>query len=144
MDMDERFFRQLRAFLEEASQKKVDENTPAATVVSMDLLYPIYKQTGTFTVGDIRTDPETRQPHRCILGYDADLHPDWTLKTPTLWVPYHSTDPEAAYPWAAPTGAHDIYQTGEYMTFTDQKIYKALQDTSFSPDQAPSHWELIE
>ena len=108
MDMDEKTFRQLRSFLETESQKRVTESTTAAEVNSMNLFFPFYTQSGQYKVGDIRTDPGSRQPFRCILAYDADVQKDWDLTTPTLWIPYHGTDSDTAYPWKAPTGAHDM------------------------------------
>ena len=142
MDMTEKIFRQMRAFLEAESQKKVTADTPAVEVNSMSLLFPVYKQSGKYSVGDIRTDPDSRQPHRCILAYDADVQPGWNLSTPTLWIPYHGTDSGCAYPWKAPTGAHDMYKVGEYMTFTDAKIYKCLSDTNYSPAEYAQAWEV--
>ncbi len=144
MDTAERLFRQLRAFLERESQKRVTDTTPAADVTAMDMLFPVYRQEGVYKVGDIRTDPATRQPFRCITGYDADVQKDWTLSTPTLWIPYHGTDKGSAYPWAAPTGAHDMYKKGEVMTYTDGQIYKCLQDTAYSPADYAQAWQLIE
>lgn len=143
MDKAERLFRQLRAFLEEASQKKVTEDTPATEVSGMDMLFPIYRQEGVYSPGDIRTDPVTRQPHRCILGYDATQQKDWNLQTPTLWIPYHGTDKDSAYPWAEPTGAHDMYKAGEYMTYTDGLIYRCTADTNFSPEAYGQAWEKV-
>lgn len=144
MDTAERLFRQLRAFLERESQKKVTDTTSAADVTGMDMLFPVYRQEGQYQVGDIRTDPESRQPHRCILGYDASVQKDWTLSTPTLWIPYHGTDKGSAYPWAAPTGAHDMYRSGEFMTYTDGAIYRCKQDTNYSPDDYAQAWEKAE
>ena len=142
MDLEARTYRQVRKFLEKASQQRVTEDTPAAEVNAMNLLFPVYKQSGQYKVGDVRRDLETGQPFRCILAYDADVQPDWNLSTPTLWIPYHGTDLDSAYPWKAPTGAHDMYKVGEYMTFTDAKIYKCLSDTNYSPSDYAQAWEV--
>ena len=139
--LDERLLKQLRVFLEQAAQKNVTETTTAKEVNAMSTLFPVYRQTGKYKVGDIRTDPDTRQPFRCILAYDADAQPDWNLSTPTLWIPYHGTDLDSAYPWKAPTGAHDMYKVGECMTYTDGKIYKCLSDTAYSPTDYAQAWE---
>ena len=141
MDLETRTYRQVRKFLEKASQQRVTEDTPAAEVNAMNLLFPVYKQSGQYKVGDVRRDLETGQPFRCILAYDADVQPDWNLSTPTLWIPYHGTDLDSAYPWKAPAGAHDMYKVGEYMTFTDAKIYKCLSDTNYSPAEYAQAWE---
>ncbi len=54
---------------------------------------------------------------------------------------HHGKDKEHAYPWSTPSGAHDLYKSGEFMTFTDGSIYKALEDTAFSPMDLPTAWE---
>lgn len=142
MDLETRTYRQVRKFLEKASQQRVTEDTPAAEANAMNLLFPVYKQSGQYKVGDVRRDLETGQPFRCILAYDADVQPDWNLSTPTLWIPYHGTDLDSAYPWKAPTGAHDMYKAGEYMTYTDGAIYKCLSDTAYSPSDYAQAWEV--
>lgn len=134
---------QTRAALIRFIRERVTAESPAEEVVANDMLIPVYEQAGQYKVGDIRTDPETRQPFRCILAYDADVQTDWTLHTPTLWAPYHSTDVTAAYPWAEPTGAHDMYKAGEYMTYTDGMIYRCIADTNFSPEAYEQAWEKV-
>ena len=47
-------------------------------------------------------------------------------------------EPNARYP---PTGAHDMYKTGEYMIWTDGNTYKCIQDTNFSPEEYAQAWE---
>lgn len=143
-DFDRKLLKQLRIFLEQATQENVTETTTAKEVNAMSTLFPVYRQTGQYKVGDIRTDPDTRQPFRCILAYDADVQQAWTLQTPTLWVPYHGTDLDSAYPWKAPTGSHDMYKAGEYMTYTDGAVYKCLQDTAYSPEDYAQAWEKTE
>lgn len=96
---------------------------------------------GQYSVGDIRTNPETGYPRECILAHDSRVNPDWTITTATLWKPYHSRKKEYALPWEAPTGAHDMYKAGEYMVWTDYSIYKCLNDTSFNPVDYPYAWE---
>ena len=54
----------------------------------------------------------------------------------------NSRKKEYALPWETPTGAHDIYKTGEYMIWTDHNVYKCLSDTNFSPADYPAAWEL--
>ena len=96
---------------------------------------------GKYSVGDIRTNPETGYPRECILAHDSTVNTDWNITTATLWKPYHSRKKEYALPWEAPTGAHDIYKAGEYMVWTDYGIYKCLTDTNFNPVDYPSAWE---
>lgn len=144
MDLETRTYRQVRKFLEKESQQRVTEDTHAAEVNAMNLLFPVYKQSGQYKVGDVRRDLETGQPFRCILAYDADVQQAWNLQTATLWIPYHGTDLDSAYPWKAPAGAHDMYKAGEYMTYTDGAIYKCLSDTNYNPEDYAQAWEKAE
>ena len=116
-----------------------DDNTPK---IVCSVLFDEYVQAEYHNVGDIRLD-ENGYPYECILAYDGAIQPDWTIHTATLWKPYHSTLPEYALPWVAPTGAHDIYKAGEYMVYTDGDTYKCLVDTNFSPTDYPAGWEDI-
>lgn len=97
-----------------------------------------------YSVGDVRTDPNTGYPYECIQAHDSTVNTDWDIAVRTLWKPWHSRSLEYALPWEAPTGAHDIYKTGEFMIFTDGKVYKALQDTNFSPTEYAQAWEVQE
>ena len=99
---------------------------------------------GTYSVSDIRTDPATGYPRECILAHDSRVNADWTINTATLWKPYHSRKKEYALPWEAPTAAHDLYPAGEYMVWTDHRIYKCVTDTGFGPVDAPNAWEQVE
>jgi len=56
----------------------------------------------------------------------------------------HSRKKEYALPWEAPMATHDIYKAGEYMVWTDHRIYKCVTDTGFSPVDAPNAWEQVE
>ena len=104
-------------------------------------LIPVYEQNHTYEVGDVRLHPVTGYPRECILGYDGTVQQDWTIDTTTLWKPWHSRKKEYALPWEAPTGAHDMYKAGEYMIWTDEKIYRCKQDTNFSPVEYAQAWE---
>ena len=98
---------------------------------------------GKYSVGDIRTNPETGYPRECILAHDSTVNTNWTITTATLWKPYHSRKKEYALPWETPTGVHDMYKAGEYMVWTDYGIYKCLTDTNFNPVDYPSAWEIV-
>lgn len=56
------------------------------------------------------------------------------------------TEPEEEYPaWVQPTGAHDAYNTGDKMTYTDGKKYICKMDGCvWGPDVYPQGWELVE
>lgn len=84
------------------------------------------------------------QVWKCIQAYNNAIYPDivpGNVAWGTFHTPYHGTTKETALPWVAPTGAHDMYFTGEYMVYTDGITYKALLDTNFSPEEYPSAWE---
>lgn len=98
---------------------------------------------GKYAVGDIRTDPETGYPRECMTAHDSTVNTDWTIKTAAIWKPYHSRKKEYALPWEAPTGAHDIYEAGEYMIWTDYKVYRCKMDTNFSPADYAAAWQKV-
>lgn len=98
---------------------------------------------GVYEVGDVRTDPTTLYPYECIMAHDSLVNTTWDISVRTLWKPYHSRKKEYALPFEAPTGAHDMYKVGEYCVIED-KIYKCLQDTNFSPMDYAQAWEIVE
>lgn len=118
--------------------KIADDKTIA---ISCSALFQAWNQ-GDFAEGDIRTDPETGYPYSCITPHNSLLNPDWTIKNRTLWAPFHSRSKKWALPWEQPTGAHDIYKSGDYMIWTDGFTYLCKEDTNFSPDEYPSAWEI--
>ena len=105
-------------------------------------LFPVWER-GNYVVGDVRTDPNTGYPYECIVEHDSitNTGDDWTIDNRTLWKPWHSRKAEYALPWEAPTGAHDMYKSGEYMIWTDSSIKKCVQDTNFSPTEYAQAWE---
>lgn len=63
---------------------------------------------------------------------------------PSLWGPYHSKSARLALPYVEPSGAHDAYQEGEYMIWTNGKIYRCKQDgTAWGPDVVAASWEVM-
>ena len=97
---------------------------------------------GSYQVGDIRNAKD--QTWECFQAHDNGTYPDITPDDPawfTFWRPLHGKTPETARPWVAPQGAHDMYRAGEYMVFTDGKVYRCLSDTNFSPTDYPQAWE---
>lgn len=99
---------------------------------------------GKFVVGDVRLDPENGRPYECFAAHDSTVNTDWTIKSRTLWKPYHSRRPEYALPWEAPTGAHDMYLSGEYMVWRDGSVYRCKQNTSYDPELWRDAWEVVE
>lgn len=103
-------------------------------------LFPVYTQDKQHNTGDVARHPDTGYPYECMTSYNGTVQQDWTIDNRTLWKPWHSRDQEYALPWVAPTGAHDMYKAGEYMIWTDEKVYECKQDTNFSPTEYAQAW----
>ena len=97
---------------------------------------------GDYAAGDVRV--QDGYPYKCCQAHDSTEHPDWDPATNrALWVPYHAKSPKWALPYVAPTGAHDAYQGGEYMVWTDGQIYRCNTDnTVWGPDTLPDVWDV--
>ena len=108
----------------------------------VSVLYPKWAA-GSHAVGDIYT--ANGQVWEYFQAYDNAVYPDITPDG-TAWRtfhrPLHATKPETAQPFVAPTGAHDMYKAGEYMT-QEGTLYRCLQDTAFSPAQYAAAWEVV-
>lgn len=127
------------------AQASISETTPSmedkTLAISCAALFREWKS-GNYKAGDIRTDGKT--PYECILDHDSTVNPDYTIEVRTLWKPYHSRQKQWALPWIQPTGAHDMYKSGEYMVYTDGTIWHCLEDTNFNPEEYPPAWEIVE
>lgn len=134
---------ELQKLQREAVINQIKENDDKTLGIQCMALFDVWVR-GDYKVGDVRTDPNTGYPYECIQAHDSTVNTDWDIAVRTLWKPWHSRSLEYALPWEAPTGAHDMYKIGEYMIFTDGKVYKALQDTNFSPTEYAQAWEVQE
>lgn len=69
---------------------------------------------------------------------------DWIPgATPSLYV--EIADPSIEYPeWKKPTGAHDAYSKGDKVTYNGRKYVSTINANTYSPDEYPTGWELIE
>lgn len=96
---------------------------------------------GAYSLGDVRM--HLGAPYKCVQAHDSTANPGWTPDEATaLWMQYHGTSKETARAWVAPTGAHDMYKAGEYMIWTDGKIYRCIADTVYSPGAYSRAWEV--
>ena len=105
-------------------------------------LYPKWV-VGQHAAGEVYTARE--QVWECIQAYDNAAYPDivpGNAAWGTFHRPLHATTSEQARPFVAPTGAHDIYKAGEYMTL-DGTLYKCVQDTAYSPTEYAAAWEAV-
>lgn len=110
-------------------------------ILARDLCKPW--EPGAHTVGEHFT--ADGQLWTCFQAYNNAIYPDIRPGNAAWFTfnrPYHGTSRETAMPWVRPTGAHDIYQTGEYMVYTDGKLYRCRQGTNFSPDEYAPAWEV--
>ena len=109
-------------------------------------------ETGSYQVGDVynthsggELGPEWEQTWECFQAYDNATYPD-IAPGQSAWYtfnrPLHGKTPETARPFVPVQGAHDMYRSGEYMIYTDGKIYHCLQDTAYSPTDYAAAWEV--
>lgn len=101
---------------------------------------------GNYSVGDIRN--YAGQTWECWTAHGKARNPDITPDKPQTWAnfwrPLHGESVETARPWVKPQyGTTDMYHAGEYMVYTDEKIYKCVSDTVYSPDEYAAAWEVI-
>ena len=125
----------------QAVLQQIAESEDKTLGIQCMALFPVYEQNRQHDAGTVETHPETGYPYECMTAYDGTVQQDWTIDNRTLWKPWHSRKKEYALPWEAPTGAHDMYKSGECMIWTDGSVKKCIQDTNFSPDEYPQAWE---
>ena len=99
---------------------------------------------GNYAVGDIRNN--MGQTWECHQAHDNAIYPDITPDNPqtwaTFWRPLHGKSKETARPWVKPQyGTTDMYHAGEFMVYTDGKIYRCIADTAYSPEEYAQSWE---
>ena len=119
----------------------------AADTITVAALYADWSE-GSYQVGDIRLAwyGGAHQPWKCRQEHDTATYPDITpdgTAWRTFWIPFHGTTPETAQNWIAPSGAHDQYEAGEYMVYTDGKTYKCLSPTVYTPEEYAQAWEVV-
>lgn len=113
---------------------------PADLVISASEMLLSWTE-GKYVLGDVRM--WDGQPRRCCQAHDSTGNPTWTPATASLWAPFHALSAAYALAWVPPTGAHDMYKTGEYMVWTDDLVYKCQQDTAYSPLEYAGAWERV-
>lgn len=82
---------------------------------------------------------------KCRQDYDNQTFPSIVPEDPSWYtfnIPLHGTTPETVLPFVAPKEAESRYKAGEYMIWTDGKIYKCKQDTAYSPAEHAQSWEM--
>lgn len=114
----------------------------ADDVIGVAAVLPPWKE-GSHTAGNVVQ--HNGQPWRCLQDHDSTGNADWCPgKAPSLWGAYHARSAARALPWQAPTGAHDTYNKGEYMVWSDGVTYLCNTDaTVYGPDVLPAAWAAI-
>lgn len=96
---------------------------------------------GAYVIGDVRMYEGA--PYKCVQAHDSTSNPSWNPTVASLWMQYHGTTKETARPWVQPAGAHDMYKENEYMIWED-KIYRCISNTTYSPFDYAANWEVVE
>ena len=111
------------------------------------LLSGLYEtwELGKYQIGDIRN--YAGQTWECHQAHDNSIYPDITPDNESTWYTFwtllHGTSKQTARPWVKPShGTVDMYHVGEYMVFTDGKIYKCLSNTVYSPQEYAQAWQV--
>lgn len=132
-------FRAIRAALDGLVVRIAD--SPAEVNANMAAVRPW--KPGAYAVGDVRM--YGGNPYKCVQAHDSTANAGWTPDaTPALWMQYHGTTKDTARPWVAPSGAHDMYKSGEWMIWTDGTAYKCTVDTVYTPTDYPAAWSTEE
>lgn len=117
-------------------------NTEAMTANEILIVEPLILEwtQGAYIVGDIRHLGD--QIYKCCQSHDSTNNPTYNpIEAPALWVAYHATSATQARPFVHPTGAHDVYMSGEYCIYNDT-VYKCIMDNcAYSPDEYSTAWE---
>lgn len=132
----------LRGKMEAVYEKATPAMTADEAIRFMDLCKAW--ESGSHKTGEVYR--ANGQLWQCIQDYDNAIYPD-IVPGGSAWgtfhKPYHGTSQETAMLWAAPTGAHDMYLAGEYMIWTDGKVYKCLSGTAYNPEEYAGAWEVV-
>ena len=95
-------------------------------------------------IGEVCT--ANNQTWECFQAHNNKTYPDINPDNPawfTFWKPLHGKSIETAREFVKPTGAHDIYKTGEYCVYNGY-TYLVIQDTNFSPDEYAEAYKKID
>ena len=130
--------RAIRAAVQRVARDSVAEAGAAQLLATAPLLTPW--AAGKHALGAVVV--LDGQVWRCCQAHDSTGNEDWRPgAAPALWSAYHAPSRALARPWVAPSGAHDAYQAGEWMVWTDGAAYRCLADgTVHDPGVTPSAW----
>ncbi len=110
--------------------------------LTISRLFPAWAS-GEHIAGDIYT--ADGQVWECYQAYDNATHPD-IVPGAAAWAtfnrPLHGRSRTTAREFVQPTGAHDMYHSGEYALFSG-KLYLCVQNTAYSPADYAAAWEEV-
>ena len=126
-----------------ALQLLLDGKTPETDddKITVSAMYNAWTS-GSHSKGEVYTAAD--QVWECYQDYDNAVYPDIAPGNAAWYTfnrPLHGTTPETARYFVQPTGAHDMYHTGEYAVFND-RLYRCKSDTAYSPAEYPEAWEM--
>ncbi len=114
--------------------------TTADEIIQCSALWEEW-QPGKHTVDEIFT--VGGDPWKVYQSYDNAVYPDIAPGNQAWYTfnkPLHGTTRETAREFVQPTGAHDMYLSGEWM-ISDGHYYRCKSDTAHSPADYADAWE---
>ncbi len=126
--------KELRAIIEAAI---LELNQDDATALGNIELYAMWQSGKAYTVGErIQYGDKL---YKCVQAHTSQ--DDWTPDvTPALWVVVYVEE------WPAfihPTGAHDVYNKGDKVTYNGKHYISLIDANTYSPDEYPAGWEEV-
>ena len=133
----------LRAMLSNSAQSVIPVLDEETKIAASGLYEPWVL--GQYEVGAVRN--HAGQTWECHTAHDNAVYPDIKPDNPQTWAnfwrPLHGKSVETARPWVKPQyGTTDMYHAGEFMVYTDGKVYRCLSDTVYSPEEYAAAWEV--
>ena len=118
----------------------LNNEIPEEDLSDLVALYPEWKEKDDFKMGELISHEdnlyEVLQAHTRQSDWTPDISTSlFTSKMPSGVIPE----------WTQPTGAHDAYNIGDRMIYTDGLIYESTIDANtYSPTDYPQGWKLVE
>lgn len=126
--------KELRAIIEAAI---LELNQDDVTALGNIELYAMWQSGKAYTVGErIQYGDKL---YKCVQAHTSQ--DDWAPDvTPALWVVVSVEEwPEFIHP----TGAHDVYNKGDKVTYNGKHYISLIDANAYSPDEYPAGWEKV-
>lgn len=126
--------KELRAIIEAAI---LELNQDDAAALGNIELYAMWQSGKAYIVGErIQYGDKL---YKCVQAHTSQ--DDWTPDvTPALWVIVSVEEwPEFIHP----TGAHDVYNKGDKVTYNGKHYISLIDANAYSPDEYPAGWEEV-